>query len=256
MTKPYQKVYFYFLFKLEGKFKILNQYYFVRFQNMKWNQGKLIKRTVIVLSGSIGGIIGSSQGGWMDTIAYATVWIFVAWSSLRQPTVLLMATPAFIIFGILDRSLGAATNGAFFGILTYWAVAAPDNSLRRRFSLKFFEELFNDELSKPILMFLLAFPFMLIAIFILAGTGYLIAGDVGAGIGASLGILLGVVCATRYFDRVYDQLPRRQLIMLAILTGIVSLMWERIPGGFAITLILYTTLGIGLIVWSRMKRRK
>jgi hypothetical protein len=126
---------------------------------MKWDQGKLIKRAVIVLSGSIGGIIGSYQGGWIDTIAYATVWIFVAWSSLRQPAVLLMATPAFIIFGILDRSLGAATNGAFFGILTYWAVAAPDNSLRRRFSLKFFEELFNDELSKPILIFLLAFPF-------------------------------------------------------------------------------------------------
>ena len=144
-------------------------------------------------------MVGSLEGGLLDVVVNAAGWTFVAWVATRQPSVLLIALPAAAVVGLLVGSLVSCTSGAFLGTRAFWAFGGPARSPRRRFSFRLLDELVRDELSKKILIFLLAFPFMLVGVVIVAGAGYLVAGDAGAGIGAVAGMLLGVLCALRYF---------------------------------------------------------
>jgi hypothetical protein len=221
---------------------------------MKWERNALFGRGALAVVAAAAATLGASQGDLLDAAAYAALWTTVAWAAFRQPSVLLIATPASAVLGLLHGSWGACTTGTFLGVVAYWALALPGASLRKRLSRHFFSEIIGEEFSKPILIFLLGFPFMLAAILGGASAGYLIAGDAGAGVGAIAGILLGIAGGMRYFDRVHEKLAPWQLIVLAAMAATMSLIWDSIPGGLVMALILYTALGIGLILWSRPGR--
>ncbi len=216
----------------------------------------LLRRSAIVAAAFAGGIVGSLQGDLLNGVAYAAGWAFVVWAVIREPAVLLIAVPTSAVFGLFAGTLDAGTSGAFLGTLTYWAVTEPNESLRRRFSLHMFDELINEQLTRPILIFLLAFPFMLIGMAVAGGAGYLIAGDTGGVIGLIAGVLLGFIGAMRYFDRVHALLAQWQLVVLAAGAVVVSLMWDRVPGGLVVAVILYVAIGLVLIIWSRPRNRK